>query len=286
MSKIQAELALATGVNLARGESIIDVSYLKRLIKAVADLKDPAWNDLSKEAQDWFNDAADKANAKKDIPAFPDAESDDDEKPRTRRRSAEPEPEQAPALKKDDVVTIVTGRGKEVTGTVVDPDDKGELVLMVGEGKDAEEIGYDLSKLQSITVVKPPKVEADEEKPRRRRAAEDDEPAVVEPEVSDSVEVTTQSGRTKLGNIVEISDDTLVIKDAAGEEIEYARSKVKSIVVKVKNAKPAGKAGDDDEKPRRRAAARCISARPARASTPASTLRRSAPRPKRPQRRG
>ena len=89
MSKIQQELAAATGVNLARGESITDVPYMKRLIKAVADLSDAAWNKVSKPAQGWYNDAADMANKKKDIPGFPDIEVEEEPAPTRRRRAAE-----------------------------------------------------------------------------------------------------------------------------------------------------------------------------------------------------
>ena len=245
MSKIQAELAKATGVNPEAGQSIVDPAYMKKLVRAVANLPDKDWDALSGPAQEHHNAAADAANAKKDIPNFPDYVAPAaDETPR-RRRAAEDD--DAPAAKayapkKGDEVEIVTSRDKVVVGKVVDPDDAGDLVLEV----DGEEVGYSLAKLKSITPKNAP---AEDEKPRRRRAAEDDDdapPAKAEPEVGDTVEVENSRGTKKMGNIVEMDDEVLVIKDAAGEEIEYAREKVKSIVVKVKNAKKA------DEAPKRR----------------------------------
>lgn len=249
MSKIQAELAKATGVNPEQGQSIIDPAYMKKLVRAVANLSDKDWDALSGPAQEHHNAAADAANAKKDIPNFPDYVEPEEAAPRRRRAAAEDDAPAAKAYKpaKGDEVEIVTSRDKVVVGKVVDPDDAGDLVLLV----DGEEIGYGLAKLKSITQKNAPEPEAD--KPRHRRAAEDDdEPAVVEPEVGDTVEVENSRGAKKMGNIIEMDGEVLVIKDAAGEEIEYAREKVKSIVVKVKNAKPASargrvKAGDDDK---------------------------------------
>lgn len=249
MSKIQAELAKATGVNPEQGQSIIDPAYMKKLVRAVANLSDKDWDALSGPAQEHHNAAADAANAKKDIPNFPDYVEPEEAAPRRRRAAAEDDAPAAKAYKpaKGDEVEIVTSRDKVVVGKVVDPDDAGDLVLLV----DGEEIGYGLAKLKSITQKNAPEPEAD--KPRHRRAAEDDDaPAKAEPEVGDTVEVENSRGTKKLGNIVEMDSEVLVIKDAAGEEIEYAREKVKSIVVKVKNAKPASargrvKAGDDDK---------------------------------------
>ena len=90
MSKIQAELAKATGVNPEQGQSIIDPAYLKKLVRAVANLADKDWDALSGPAQEHHNTAADAANAKKDIPNFPDyVAPEEDEKPRRRRAAAQ-----------------------------------------------------------------------------------------------------------------------------------------------------------------------------------------------------
>lgn len=264
MSKIQKELAEVTGVNLGRGEKATDSVYLKKLIKGVAELSDKDWAKLSKDAQAWYNNAADLSNKKKDIPDFPDAEPEAEDEPAPRRRRSSEDEDVASAKsskyspKKGDEVKIVTARDKTITGKVVDPDDKGELVLIV----DGEEISYQLDRLKSVEQVGGDDAE---ERPRRRRAAEDDEaPAKVEPEVGDTVEVETGSGRKKLGIIVEIDSKTLVIKDGSGEEIEYSVPKVANIVVKLKYKEPEPaktpsrkKADEDDtgdEKPARSAA--------------------------------
>lgn len=240
MSKIQQLLAKATETDPKRGESITDPAYLKRLALAVGELPDKDWDALPEECQDWVNEAADAINAKKDVPVLPDAEKEPvkEEAPaRSRRRSAEAEEPAKEAAAtpykaaKGDKVKVVTKRGKEYEGTIVDPDDKGELVL--DDGK--EELGLDLERIESVTPLNPP---AEEPKNgRRRKAAEDDEPAgPVEPEVTDTVELVTARDKTYLGNVIELSGDEIVIKTAAGEELEFDRAKLKSVVVKVKNA--------------------------------------------------
>lgn len=249
MSKIQQELALATGVNLARDEDLADVGYLKRLIKAVADLSDDAWAKVGKPAQSWFNEAADNANKKKSIPGFPDVEVA--EEPNTRRRrSAEDEPHHTTAEaytpKKGDEVRVVTARGTAVVGVVTMPDDDGELVLLVGTGKDAEEVGFKLAKLTSIELADPPA-------PARgvsRRKADDDGPADMpqDPGLGDTVEIENARGVKKLGNITEMDDETVTIVDSSGELTDYTRSKIKSIMIKV-TASAGGRNGHKKEEP-------------------------------------
>ena len=86
MSKIQAELAKVTGVNPEQGQSIVDQAYMKKLVRATANLNDSDWDGLSGAAQDHHNAAADASNAKKPIPNFPDYVAPaEDEKPRWRR---------------------------------------------------------------------------------------------------------------------------------------------------------------------------------------------------------
>lgn len=250
MSKIQQELAKASEVDPKRGESITDEGYIKRLIVGVGKLSDAAWNKLSEPAQDWFNIAADKVNANKAPPVYPDAEPEpEEEKPRTRTRAkAEPEAEETKPAKaepyepeKGHKVKAVTKRGKEYEGTVVDPDDKGELVLLVGD----EEMGIDLERIDTITRLDKPE---SEQKSRRRAAEPDEDDGPADPEVSDTVEIKTKRGKILMGNIVEIDDKVVVIKTAAGDEEEFDKDRIESIVVKVKNAgKKASKAEKDDE---------------------------------------
>lgn len=252
MSKIQKELAAASEVEPKKGESINDESYIKRLVVGVGNLSDKAWDKLSDEAQDWFNAAADAVNAKKTPPKYPDAEVEQEEEaPKSRRRKAAEDDEPAKETKaepakyepaKGDKVKVVTKRGKEYVGTIVDPDDKGDLVLDLGD----DEVGVDLERIDTIELVDPPKAEKSEGK--RRKAAEDDEPVVLEPEVSDTVEIKTKRGKMLVGNIVEIDDKLVVIKTAGGDEEEFDKDRIESITVKVKNAKKSKPADDADGK--------------------------------------
>jgi small nuclear ribonucleoprotein (snRNP)-like protein len=249
MSKIQAELAKASEVEPKRGEKITDEAYIKRLIVGVGRLSDKAWGQLSEPAQDWFNEAADKVNANKAPPIYPDAE-EEEVKPRSRRKAAEVEEEEKPAKAakyeptKGDKVTVVTKRGKEYVGKIIDPDDKGELVLEV----DGEELGLDLERIDTIVPMP-----ADESKSRRKAAEAEDDEGPADPEVSDTVEIKTKRGKVMMGNVIEIDDKVVVIKTAAGDEEEFDKDRIESIVVKVKNAgKGKGKKADDEPKTKSR----------------------------------
>src|SRR6188508_2959595 len=78
-SKVEAELLKALKVKKQKsGEDEQD--YLGRVLKAIDDLSDDGWSDLSEPAQKWANEAAKKAKSKKDLPSFPaDADEDEDE---------------------------------------------------------------------------------------------------------------------------------------------------------------------------------------------------------------
>ena len=226
MSAIQAALAAATDIEPSKrgNETITDQAYLKRLALGVQDLPDADWNKLSQDAQDWFNAAADAIEKKTDIPAFPDLVKAE---PSARRRgssAAEVKPMASTDAKKGMKVTVVTKRGKEYTGEVVEADDQG-LVLEV-DGKDVE---LDHDKIDKISVA--------------GAAPPAEEPEVSEPEVGDTVEVVTKRGKKIMGNITELTDEDMVLKDAAGEVHELAKDRLESVVVKVKNAKAGGGRG-------------------------------------------
>lgn len=245
-SKIQQELAKATEIEPGRGESIKDEQYQKSLMRGVSKLNDDAWDKLSDEAQDWFNKSAEAVKKAGSPLPWPDLKEDADEAaPRRRRASADEEP--AATLKKPakgDKVVVTTKKGNKYEGTVVDPDDKGELVL--DDGK--EEIGLKYESIESI--VGPA---AAEEAPRRRRAAAEEEPpARGEPEVGDDVELKTKRGTIKVGKIIEINDKIVVLKDTVGDEVEFDKDRVESITVKLKAQKEEGgrrrRASEDDGK--------------------------------------
>lgn len=223
MSSIQQILAKATEVEPSkrREETITSQDYMKRLAVAVGELSDEDWAKLPVEAQDWYNSAADAIDAKKDIPEYPDLQKAETS---TRRRGTAPAAKAEPYKPaKGDLVNLTTKRGKTYTGvTIADID--GDTLILDNEAE------IDLDKIDTIELVGGTKAPARAEEP-------------LEPEVSDTVEVVTSRGKTIVGNILEMDGDDLVIKDSTGEEHELSKDKLKSIVVKVKNAgKSAGKA--------------------------------------------
>lgn len=255
-SKIQQVLAKIAECDPRKDETINSGSYKRRLATTVSDLSDDDWDKLPEKAQDFVNLISDLINAKKgdDLPAWPDLETSDESKPagRRRTRASDDEPSgegsggfktvDVDSLKKGDKVRITNKRDKVYEGTVIDPDDKGELVLGLGD----DEIGIDLDRVAKAEVWTEA---ASDEKPtdRRRRKADDDEPEMPEPEVSDTVELITMRDKIVVGNIIEMTKDVIVVKTADGEELEYSRERIKSIKVKVKNAGRSGSSKDKDD---------------------------------------
>lgn len=227
MSKILKELAAATAIAYAT-----DLKTVEVIAVATSKLGDAAWNKLSDPAQDWTNDCIDSLSANRGLLALPDAEPEPEAAPaRGRRRSAE-EPAASPAPNPvvGDMVTVLTKRGKTITGKVTILEDQGELVMLDDKG---EEFGVPLASIESVTVNTPPAAAA----PAGRRRVADEGPAEpLTPEVSDTVELVNKRDRTYLGNVIDLDGDTIVIKTVGGEELDFARDSLKSCVVKVKNA--------------------------------------------------
>jgi ribosome maturation factor RimP len=248
MSKIKTELMKATDVTAKRGED--NQEFLARLMKGVSDLNDKEWEGLSKEAQDWFNDAADAKNAKaKTLPDFPDLEKaeQEEEKPKTRRGAAKEEPEdEAPAKPKVGAVAkITTKRGKSSTGTIVEIDDD-VVVIKHGDGTEEE---FDRSRVESIELASTGKASKKEE-------PEDQEEA--DPvKVGATVMVVTKRGKEVTGKIVEI-DEEVVVLDVDGKDEEFDRSRVESIKLAGKADKASKKEepADEDQPKTRRGAAK------------------------------
>lgn len=100
MSAIEKELLAVTKLKSKKDEDRQD--YLARLCKAVAKIKDPEWEALSSEAQEWNNDAAEAVRAAANIVDFPDAaksapkpevdEEDDEEAPAKPAKAAKAPP--------------------------------------------------------------------------------------------------------------------------------------------------------------------------------------------------
>lgn len=253
MSKIQEELAKVSETNPREGESIDSQSYMKRLAIAINEIPEKAWDKLSDDAQEWSNAAAKAVTAKEDIKVYADFKPAASEGRRTRTRVSDEDetPKKSEAKyepRKGDTVSVVTKRGKKFEGEILNPDDKGELVLKV----DGDELGLDLDKIDTIELLK--SAAADDPAPRRRRAAEDDDaPAGKnEPEVGDTIAFKTKRGKDVLGVLIEDQPDMIVIRDTVGDEVEYDKSKIDgNVTIKVKGkaeSKGGGKAEKDEPK--------------------------------------
>ena len=236
MSKIQAEVLKATDTSTKRGEDRQE--FLARVMKAISALEDKEWEALSQEAQDWFNDAADAKNAKaKQLPDFPDLEpetKDEEEKTKSRRAAAkeEAEPTKPAKPKVKDVVKIVTKRGKDFSGTIVEIDDE-VVVLKYGNGDEEE---FARSRIESIEIAG-----------AKAKSQEPDEPTI---DVGVTVTLVTKRGKEVTGKIIEI-DEEVVVLDVDGKDEEFARDRVESIKPVKKASKPAP-ADDEEEKPKTR----------------------------------
>lgn len=269
MSKILQELCAAVKVAVPAGNP--ESGFIEGVIEKVGKLNDAAWNALSEGAADYFNAAVDAVNLGNAIPALPDFAPPPPAAapaPGRRRTAAAPA---APAYVVGDEVVVTLKDGTTAAGEVVALDDNGELVLKDAEG----ELGVELNLIDSVTVKAPP---AAAPAPGRRRTAAAPAAAVAEvpepetPEVGDTVEIVNNRDKAYLGNIVEIDDTQVVITTAGGDELPFVREKIKSIVVKVKNASatpvapaaPAGRA-----RTRAAAPAAAAAAAPAAGEAPA-----------------
>lgn len=232
MSKILKELADAVEIDRKRNET--DEQLFQRIMVPVSELGDAEWNGLSDEAQEYFNAAADAANKKLPFVAPPDSEEKKAEAPantRARTRTtaaAEPEKlEPRVGL----IAKVVTKRGKEIQGLIVELDAE-VIVIKPSAGGDDEELNR--SRVESITVI-----------PAAAAASEPEPPA--DPKVGDTVKVVTARGKEITGALVEEDGDVVVIKTADGDE-ELNRSRIKSIEI-VSAKKTGGRAAKSEEKP-------------------------------------
>jgi ribosome maturation factor RimP len=224
-SKILSELLEATGIKQNAKET--DADLKKRVVTAVTELTDAEWAALSSGAQDWFNQAADAINAKEEAPDFPDAEDDEPAVP-ARRRGAAAEKKEEPETQDPqvgDMVKIVTKRGKETEGELVEIDE--DVVVLDVDGTEEE---FDRSRIDTITVLGDTGT---------AEQSSDDAPA--EPKVGDNLKVVTKRGKEVVGELVEIDGDILVIK-TDDEEVEVDSTTAQSVEV-VEEEKPAASSG-------------------------------------------
>jgi hypothetical protein len=75
-SKIEAELLKVSDLETKKKETRQD--YLERLMLTVAKVPDQVWTDLSQEAKDWNDEAAEAYNAGMEIGDFPDFEEEEE----------------------------------------------------------------------------------------------------------------------------------------------------------------------------------------------------------------
>lgn len=225
MSKIEAELQKALNLKTKRNEDKQD--YMARLVEGVNDADDDTYNGLSKEALDWFNDACDSIEGKKDIPDFPDAKVEVKEETSSRSRrgaktEAKSEAKEDP-IKVGSTVVITNKRGKTYTGEILEMDD--EVIVLDVDGEEEE---IQRSRIESV--------KADGKASSKSEEAEDEDDDAEDPiKVGAVVTVTNKRGKTYTGKIVELDEDVIVL-DVDGEDEEIQRSRVESI-------KPAGKSG-------------------------------------------
>ncbi|UNA00824.1 hypothetical protein ZHS_68 [Edwardsiella phage vB_EpM_ZHS] len=133
----------------------------------------------------------------------------EEEKPRGRSRSepvAEPE---EPELKEGDRAVLVTKRGKEIAGKIVEIDDKGFLL----KGDDGEEYDYEFDGIKSLLPEKAGKAAKEEEDaPRRGRGSSKDKE---EPAKDEARTRSTNEGGASVGTrIQELIAEDLEISEA------------------------------------------------------------------------
>ncbi len=232
MSAIQKELIKVLDLEAPKKASERQ-AFLADAVKGIHKLGDKDWDALSAEAQNWFNTAADAKNAKKDeLPDFPDLEKEEEEAPKRRRSAAAAEDDEAQEvevtakeLKAGMAIKLVTKRGKEATGHVIEVTKDGVLGLKLGNG---DEVDYELDRIETMTTLKA--AEKEEEAPKRRRSAAAEEEPADPVKVGAKVTIKTKRGKEESGEIVEMDDDILVLK-VGKEEVEFSRKSVESITV-------------------------------------------------------
>src|ERR1019366_1569977 len=218
MSKVREEIETVTGVKQGRASSEAD--HVKNLIEKCTELSDEDWAKLSAQSQAWFNEAVDAMNDNKDIPAFPDAA---EEKKVTRRGAAKATEPAAWVPQAGEQVVVTTKRNKVFEGEFLELDGDTAVVL-IGD----EEMEFTADRVLSMV-------------PAKSESGKPDAGADKEPQVGDSVTLTTKRNAVIEGIIVEITDEVVVL-DVDGKEAEYERARVTSIVVH-----PSEGAGAADE---------------------------------------
>lgn len=211
LSALRKELEKATGVKRAEGED--EQTYLARVMRKVAALDDKEWKGLSEAAQDWYNDAAERSNEKKDLPSLgSDEPAEEAPRARSRSRAADDEPAAPADPKVGDTVTIKTEDGETYKGEVLEITERSITI-----DDDGEEEVIKRRNVKSIKVT------------GGKAEAAKDEPAA-EPKVGDTVVVVDADGEEFEGELLEATERSIVV-EVKGEEEVFKRAKIKSIKV-------------------------------------------------------
>ena len=214
MSKSIKDLITGTAkLTQKRGEDEQD--FIQRCVKVIQEVSDEEWNALGQDAQEWFNAAVEALNDGRTAPAFPEEEK---AAPARGGRKTAAKEEAGPA---SDVVgaevKVTTARGKEIIGTIVEIDED-SMVVVDGEGTEHE---FDRTRVKSVEFLNA-----------------EEEAATGEPAVGDDVIITTKRGTTAEGKIVEMDDEVVILDTGNGQDTEYARSRIGSMVLKGGAVKP------------------------------------------------
>lgn len=115
-TKFEEILLEATGIKPKAKEDRQE--YLKRLIAAVQELPEDAWEALDTKTQKWVNEGANAANAKEEISDFPDAEAEtetEDEEVTTKKSAKKKGSDKKEAPAKKEATKKEAPAKKEVT---------------------------------------------------------------------------------------------------------------------------------------------------------------------------
>lgn len=238
MSKIAAELAKATGVDLSKFKDRAELHLA--LVKGVNALADKDWEKLSVAAQDWANDGADAVKAKKDIPEFPDYTPETTGS--SRRRAADPEPEPETAAGAETAVEDLEeglrvkitfkkrGTEKSATGEVIEFS-KRKSFLVVKEA-DGTEVEIDFDTVTTTEVF------------HGTAGADDDADEPAEVAVGAVVKFTTKRGKEVEGEVTEYDEKKgyIVVGDA-----DYDLDRIDGDIEIVKAAGSKGRAEPEPE---------------------------------------
>ena len=92
MSNIEHELRKAIGVIHKKGA--VRQDYLEKVLNAVEDLSEDDWQELSEEAQTWFQKAMKAHNKGKSIPDYPEDEASEEEDKPVAKKAKKPKDEE------------------------------------------------------------------------------------------------------------------------------------------------------------------------------------------------